>query len=169
MELDRLDRAIIDHLRADGRLTNVALAERVGLTPAPCLRRVHRLESEGVIRGYRAVVDPEALGQGFEVFLDIDLTDFARGSIEEFETSMTAFDEVVELHRLFGTPDYTARVATADTASYESFLTDQVLTIPGISRVSSRFAMKTLKSLRPAQQQGTRGSQRPTRPRWNAL
>lgn len=149
MELDRLDRAIIDHLRVDGRLTNVALADRVGLTPAPCLRRVQRLEAEGVIHGYQAVVDPVAMGQGFEVFLDIDLTDFARGSIDAFESAMTAFGEVIELHRLFGTPDYIARVATADTAAYETFLTDQVLTIPGISRVSSRFAMKTLKSLRP--------------------
>lgn len=102
-----------------------------------------------MIRGYQAVVDPVALGQGFEVFLDIDLTDFARGSIEAFEHAMTGFDEVIELHRLFGTPDYIARVATVDTAAYEGFLTNQVLTIPGISRVSSRFAMKTLKSLRP--------------------
>lgn len=149
MDLDRLDRAIIENLRGEGRLSNVALADAVGLTPAPCLRRVQRLEAEGVIRGYRAEVHPEALGQGFEVFLEIDLTDFARGSIEAFETAMTGFDEVIELHRLFGTPDYHVRVATKDTAAYEAFLTDRVLTIPGISRVSSRFAMKTLKSLRP--------------------
>lgn len=148
MELDSLDNAIIDNLRADGRLSNVALAGRVGLTPAPCLRRVQRLEAEGVIRGYQAIVNPEALGQGFEVFLDIDLTDFARGSIDAFETAMMGFVEVIELHRLFGTPDYHARVATADTTAYEAFLTNHVLTIPGISRVSSRFAMKTLKSLR---------------------
>ncbi|MFO6453459.1 MULTISPECIES: Lrp/AsnC family transcriptional regulator [unclassified Aeromicrobium] len=149
MDLDGLDHAIIDNLRSDGRMSNVALADRVGLTPAPCLRRVQRLEAEGVIRGYQAIVSPDALGQGFEVFLDIDLTDFARGSIDAFETSMTGFAEVIELHRLFGTPDYHARIATADTAAYEAFLTDHVLTIPGISRVSSRFAMKTLKSLRP--------------------
>lgn len=148
MELDALDHAIIRNLRADGRLTNVALAERVGLTPAPCLRRVHRLEAEGAIRGYQAVVNPEALGQGFEVFLEIDLTDFARGSIDAFEAAMAGFEEVVELHRLFGTPDYLARVATSGTEAYEAFLTNHVLTIPGISRVSSRFAMKTLKSLR---------------------
>lgn len=157
MGLDGIDRAIIDRLRSDGRLTNVALADRVGLTPAPCLRRVQRLEAEGVIRGYQAVVDPVALGQGFEVFLDIDLTDFARGSIEAFETAMTDFDEVIELHRLFGSPDYIVRVATVDTAAYETFLTDHVLTIPGISRVSSRFAMKTLKSLRPVRGGAARG------------
>ena len=110
-----------------------------------------RLEAEGVIRGYQAVVDPVALGQGFEVFLDLDLTDFARGSIEAFESAMTGFDEVIELHRLFGTPDYIVRIATVDTAAYEAFLTDRVLTIPGISRVSSRFAMRTLKSLRPTE------------------
>lgn len=149
MELDELDHAIIEHLRVDGRLSNVALADLVGLTPAPCLRRVQRLEAGGVIRGYQAVVSPDVLGRGFEVFLDIDLTNFARGSIAAFEAAMSEFDEVVELHRLFGTPDYCARVATADATTYEKFLTDQVLTIPGISRVSSRFAMKTLKSLWP--------------------
>lgn len=78
------------------------MSTRSGLTPAPCLRRVQRLEVEGVIRGYQAVVSPEALGQGFEVFVDIDLADFARGSIEAFETAMAGFDEVIELHRLFG-------------------------------------------------------------------
>ncbi|MGD7001653.1 Lrp/AsnC family transcriptional regulator [Corynebacterium halotolerans] len=144
--MDEIDRAIIRHLQQDGRLSNLALAERVNLTPAPCLRRVRRLEDQGVIRGYQAVVEPVALDQGFTVILEIDLAVYDRESVDNFETTMTGFAEVTELHRLFGTPDYYAHIATADLTAYESFLTEQVLTIPGIARVSSRFPMKKLKS-----------------------
>ncbi|WP_172805645.1 Lrp/AsnC family transcriptional regulator [Brachybacterium avium] len=150
MDLDDIDRAIIDHLRTDGRLSNVALAEKVHLTPGPCLRRVQRLEAEGVILGYTAQVDPAALDQGFAVFLDVELTAYDRGTVEGFESSMRAFTEVVELYRLFGAPDYFVRVAVADLEAYEHFLTEQVITLPGVSRVASRFAMKVLKSQGPA-------------------
>jgi DNA-binding Lrp family transcriptional regulator len=149
MQLDDVDRAIIDHLRADGRLSNVALAELVHLTPGPCLRRVQRLEAEGVLRGYSAQVDPAALGEGFEVILDVELTVYDLATVERFETTMVGFDEVVELYRLFGSPDYFVRVAVADLEAYEHFLTQQVITIPGISTVHSRFAMKVLKSRAP--------------------
>ena len=114
MQLDETDHAIIDHLRRDGRLSNVALADAVHLTPGPCLRRVQRLEAEGVIQGYTAQVDPGALGQGFEVILDVELTAYDRGTVERFETTMQGFDEVVELYRLFGSPDYYVRVAGND-------------------------------------------------------
>ena len=156
MHLDGTDRAIIEHLRRDGRLSNVALAEAVHLTPGPCLRRVQRLEAEGVIQGYAAQIDPAALGRGFEVILDVELSAYDRGTVDGFETRMAAFDEVVELYRLFGSPDYYVRVAVADLEAYERFLTEQVMTNPGVSKVSSRFAMKVLKSPRP-----TRGGLRP--------
>jgi DNA-binding Lrp family transcriptional regulator len=149
MQLDDTDHAIIDHLRRDGRLSNVALAERVHLTPGPCLRRVQRLEAEGVIRGYAAQIDPAALGQGFEVILDVELTAYDRATVEGFETTMQGFDEVVEMCRLFGSPDYYIRIAVEDLETYEYFLTEQVITIPGVSKISSRFAMKVLKSRRP--------------------
>jgi len=148
MHLDDVDRAIIDHLRQDGRLSNVALADRVHLTPGPCLRRVERLEAEGVILGYSADVAPEALGQSFEVILEVELTVYDAGTIAHFEATMAAFDEVVELYRLFGSPDYFIRVAVADLPAYERFLTEEVITIPGIAKVFSRFAMKVLKSSR---------------------
>ncbi|CAM5730354.1 Lrp/AsnC family transcriptional regulator [Mycolicibacterium aubagnense] len=147
--MDRLDSAIIDVLREDGRIANVALAERVGLTPGPCLRRVQRLEADGVIVGYQAQISPAAAHQSFEVLLDIEITDFDMTSIESFEDTMAAYPQVLELHRLFGSPDYLCRVAVADLAAYEQFLTSKVLSIPGIHRVSSRFPMKTIKSLRP--------------------
>ncbi|AXK88178.1 Lrp/AsnC family transcriptional regulator [Nocardia farcinica] len=145
--MDTLDRAIVEELERDGRLTNVELAARVGLTPGPCLRRVHRLEAAGVIRGYRAVVDPERLGRAFEVLLDLSLESHDARTTEHFETTMRGFAEVRELRRLFGTPDYFVRVAVADLTAYERFLSRHVMTIPKVERVVSRFTMKTLKQL----------------------
>lgn len=145
MDLDDIDRAIIEHLRVDGRLSNVALAEKVHLTPGPCLRRVQRLEAEGIIRGYEARVDPAALGRAFTVILDLELSTYDHVTVERVESTLTGFDEVVELCRMFGTPDYFVRVAVADLEAYERFLTQQVMTLPAVSKVSSRFAMKELK------------------------
>lgn len=150
MSIDDVDRAILEYLREDGRLSNVALADRVHLTPGPCLRRVQRLEADGVILGYAAQVSPEALGRAFEVILDVDLTAYDRGTVEHFETTVAAFDEVIELNRLFGSPDYFVRVAVSDLEAYEHFLTEQIITIPGVSKISSRFTMKVLKSQRPS-------------------
>lgn len=149
MELDNIDRAIIRHLGRDARLSNVALADLVGLTPAPCLRRVQRLESAGVILGYQAQIDPAAIGQGFEVFLEVELTAFDLGSVQRFEDALAGMPEVIELYRLFGSPDYFVRIAVASLPAYEEFLTARVLVVPGVAKVSSRFAMKVLKSLRP--------------------
>jgi DNA-binding Lrp family transcriptional regulator len=142
--MDRLDRAIITELERDGRLTNVDLASRVGLTTGPCLRRVQRLEAAGIIRGYRAVIDPVAMGRGFEVLLDIDLLAQDAATVEWFESTLAA-DEITELRRLFGKPDYFVRVAVADLPAYETFLSSRVMTIPGVGRVHSRFAMKNIK------------------------
>ena len=144
--LDSLDRKILDALQADGRATNVELSARVHLSAPQCFRRVRSLEERGVIRGYRADVDPNAIGRGFEVVLDVELTNFDRASVDRFENTMAAFDEVTELRRLFGSPDYFVRIAVADLTAYEKFLGDQVMTIPGIQKVSSRFTMKTIKT-----------------------
>ena len=143
--MDGLDRAIIAQLEHDGRLSNVDLAARVGLTTGPCLRRVQRLEATGVIRGYRAVIDPAAMGRGFEVLLDIDLLTQDAITVEPFESSLAAAGEVTELRRLFGKPDYFVRVGVADLPAYETFLRSRVMTIPGVGRVHSRFAMKNIK------------------------
>ncbi|GAB3181767.1 Lrp/AsnC family transcriptional regulator [Nesterenkonia halophila] len=147
--MDSLDRAIIDELEKDGRISNVELAERIGLTPGPCLRRVQRLEADGVILGYRAQISPTAVQRSFEVLLDVDLDGFRRPLARQFEETMGTYEEVLELHRLFGSPDYHVRVAVQDLAAYEQFLMEKVMAIPGIANVSSRFPMKILKSLRP--------------------
>ena len=147
--MDRIDRAIIDHLRRDGRLSNTELADRVGLTPSPCLRRVKRLEDEGVLLGYHAHVSPAALGRGFRVLVDLELSDQTHTTLERFEAALASFDEVVEAHRMFGAPDYHAVIAVADLPTYERFLTQKLMAMPGLAKLQSRFPMKTIKSDRP--------------------
>ena len=147
--MDSMDRAILDALREDGRISNAALAQKVGLTPGPCLRRVQRLEAEGIILGYTADINPEALGQSFEVGLSIDLKWGDRDTVKYFEETMSGCDEVLELLRQFRSPDYYARVAVADLQAYEHFLTNKVLIIPGVQDTDSAFPMKIIKSPRP--------------------
>ncbi|MDF0532495.1 Lrp/AsnC family transcriptional regulator [Tsukamurella sp. 8F] len=144
--MDSLDRAIVAELRRDGRLTNQELAARVGLTPAPCLRRVRRLEADGVITGYAAIVDPAALGRGFEVIVNADLVMNDRAAVDAFESRIVAMDEVVELRRMFGLPDYVMRVRVRDLDAYERWLIDSLMGDPAIARVDSRMTIKVLKS-----------------------
>lgn len=146
MRLDAIDREILLLLQRDGRLTNVELAARVGLTPPPCLRRVKRLEEAGVIAGYRAVVDPDAVGRGLEVLIDVEIHAQDRGTVERFESAVAAYEEVVEFRRLFGRPDYFVRVAVADQAAYEAFLSSKLIGLPGLLRVESRLTMKKIKA-----------------------
>ncbi|CPV09647.1 Lrp/AsnC family transcriptional regulator [Mycobacteroides abscessus] len=146
--MDKLDRAIIDQLQDHGRLTNQELADRVGLTPAPCLRRVGRLEAEGVITGYTALVNPAALGRDFEVIIYADLVAKDLATVASFEERLVAMDEVAELRRMFGIPDYFIRVQTADLAAYEQWLSVKLMGDPAIARVDSRLTMKLLKSRR---------------------
>jgi DNA-binding Lrp family transcriptional regulator len=145
--VDSLDRAIIDELQRDGRLTNQELASRVGLTPAPCLRRVRRLEADGVITGYVATVDPSALGRSFEVLINADLVAKDLATVERFEARIAAMAEVVELRRMFGLPDYLIRVQVEDLAAYERWLTTQLMGDAAIARVDSRLTMKLVKTL----------------------
>lgn len=146
--MDKLDRAIIDQLQDHGRLTNQELADRVGLTPAPCLRRVRRLEAEGVITGYTALVNPAALGRDFEVIIYADLVAKDLATVASFEERLVAMDEVAELRRMFGIPDYFIWVQTADLAAYEQWLSVKLMGDPAIARVDSRLTMKLLKSRR---------------------
>ena len=143
--MDRIDRAILAQLQADARLTNVELAERVRLSPSPCLRRVRALERSGVIRGYHAEIDPSAVGRGFEVTVHIELTLKDRATVEAFEDAIAALDEVVECRRMFGLPDYVVLVAVADQAAYEAFYMNKLAELPGLARVNSQFTMKMVK------------------------
>ncbi|MET8686967.1 Lrp/AsnC family transcriptional regulator [Streptomyces sp. NPDC004732] len=145
IRLDALDHEILFHLRQDGRLTNVELAKRVGLTAPPCLRRVKRLEEAGVIAGYHAVIDTAALGRGLEVLIDVEVSANDRKTYLEFEEVVASYEEVIEVRRMFGRPDYFIRVAVADHAAYEAFLTGKITGLPCVLRVDSHLTMKTVK------------------------
>ncbi|WP_395294049.1 Lrp/AsnC family transcriptional regulator [Kitasatospora hibisci] len=144
--LDAIDREILFQLRRDGRLTNVELAKRVGLTPPPCLRRVKRLEEAGIIAGYRARIDPAAAGRGFEVVVAVEIGVNDLQTVEEFESTVASYEEVVEFRRLFGRPDYFVSVAVEDHAAYESFLTARLMGLPAVTRVDSHLTMKIIKN-----------------------
>ena len=143
--MDAIDRELLTILQEEGRLANAALAERVRLSPSPCLRRVRALERAGVIRGYHADIDPAAVGRAFEVEVMIALTRKDRATVEAFERGIAAMAPVVECRRLFGVPDYLVRVAVADAAAYEAFYMSEIAELPGIGRVSSQFTMKLVK------------------------
>jgi Lrp/AsnC family transcriptional regulator, leucine-responsive regulatory protein len=143
--VDRIDRAIIEELSRNGRLSNVELAARINLSPSPCLRRVRALEESGAIRGYHAEIDPTALGRGFEVAVLVELHQKDRTTVQEFERKIAAMDAVLECRRMFGVPDYIIRVAVADAAAYEAFYMNELAELPGVGRVNSQFTMKLVK------------------------
>lgn len=143
--IDEIDAVILRELQADGRLSNQDLAARVGLSPSPCLRRVRALERAGVITGYRAVLDPAAVGRGFEVFVSAVLLRAEAGAIERFEHALLAIGEVIEARRMIGTPDYLLRVVVADLAAYERLYSARLATLPGVERVATQLAIKVVK------------------------
>jgi Lrp/AsnC family transcriptional regulator, leucine-responsive regulatory protein len=144
--MDALDSEIINYLVEDGRLSNLELATRIGLSPSSCLRRVRNLEQHGVIRGYRAIINDDALGRGFKVTAYVDLGPIESATIQAFENAVVALPEIIECRRMMGTPDYVLLVAAADLVDYEKLYADKLSSLPGIARIRSQIAMKTVKS-----------------------
>lgn len=130
----------------DGRLANTELADRVGLSPSPCLRRVRNLEQRGVITGYHAAVDPAAIGRGFQVLLHVEMALQDRATIEAFEAEVGRIDEIVECRRMFGHPDFLLWVATTDLDAYERLYMAKLTSLPGVARTNSQFTMKIVKT-----------------------
>ena len=143
--MDHIDRAIIVELQRNARLTNIELADRIGLTPSPCLRRVKQLESSGVIRGYTALIDPRTLGRAYEPLVWVTLSRVTRESLSEFENAVQEVDDVVEAMRMMGQPDYLLRVATTDADSFEALYMDHLAALPHVQTLTSQLAMKTVK------------------------
>jgi DNA-binding Lrp family transcriptional regulator len=141
-----IDRAIIDVLVRDARVSNVDLAARVGLTPAPCLRRVRRLEAEGVITGYRARIDPVAAGRSFCVYMQVEIIGTSQRIVEQFEAAVASYDEVTEVRRLYGPVDYLIRVEVADGGAYERFQSERMYPLPAVRRIESYPTMRLIKS-----------------------
>jgi DNA-binding Lrp family transcriptional regulator len=147
--MDAIDRKIIAELEAEGRLTVTALAQRVKLSVAPCHRRLRALEQAGAIRGYRAVIDPSAIGLGFEVLVHVTMDREDAATIEKFESGLAKVAEVRHAERLFGDPDYLVRVATADIAAYQNLRDEKLATLPGVQRLTSTIVMKRVVDERP--------------------
>ncbi len=145
MDLDTLDLRILAELQRDSSLTNVALAQRVHLSPSPCLARVKALEAGGVIRRYVALVDPKALGLGLNVFISISLKTQSREALAEFERRIGEHEEVMECYLMTGDSDYLIRVAVADIAALERFILNQLTPIPGVEKIRSSFALKQVR------------------------
>jgi DNA-binding Lrp family transcriptional regulator len=145
MELDALDLRILAELQRDSSLTNVALAQRVHLSPSPCLARVKALEAAGVIRRYVALVNPKALGLGLNVFISISLKAQSREALAEFERRIGEHEEVMECYLMTGDSDYLIRVAVADIAALERFILNQLTPIPGVEKIRSSFALKQVR------------------------
>ncbi|MGW6568846.1 Lrp/AsnC family transcriptional regulator [Streptomyces sp. NPDC054975] len=145
--MDRIDRSILRELQDDGRLTNLELAQRIGLSASACLRRVRQLEEDGVIQGYRAVIDPSAVGRGFEVLVSIEVRR-DRETVEAFEEALQEIPDVIEAYRLFGSPGCLLRIAVADLAAYERLWIERLTSLAGVTEVNSQIIMKRIKEPR---------------------
>ncbi len=146
---DRIDQRILATLQADGRLSNVDLAERVGLSPSPCLRRVKQLEDAGMIDGYRAVLNRKAVGLGLTVFVELKVGKHSRDNAAMLQQALMALPEVVSCHMVSGVSDFLAEVVVPDLEAYEQLMTDKILTLETIEDVRSNFAIRTIKSNGP--------------------
>jgi Lrp/AsnC family transcriptional regulator, leucine-responsive regulatory protein len=144
--LDRTDRAILAELQRDGRMPNNLLADRVGLSPAPCLRRVRRLEAEGYIAGYAALLAPDRLDRGLVVYVRIRLSHQTRDAIERFEREILAVPDVLECHAMVGDPDYMLRVAACDLDQYREWFMEHLAPLAGVDTIESQVAFRTIKS-----------------------
>lgn len=142
--MDQIDRKIVRALQKDGRMTVIDLAEHVGLSPTPCARRLDRLQRDGVITGYAAQVDPEALGFGVTIFVSVELEKQDRNEITAFEKSIRRCDEVMECYLMTGSRDILLRVAVQDLKAFDAFLENRLMQIPGIRNLRSNFALRTM-------------------------
>lgn len=145
MKLDTIDLRILRELQRDGSLSNVDLARRVHLSPSPCLARVKALERSGVIQKYVALADPQCLGLGLSVFINISLKEQSKVSLAEFEQRISQHDEVMECYLMTGDSDYLIRVVVPDISALERFILDQLTPIPGIEKIRSSFTLKQVR------------------------
>jgi DNA-binding Lrp family transcriptional regulator len=147
--VDRIDRKILAELQKDGRLSVTELADRVGLSLSPCHRRVRALEESGVLLGYRAQLDPTALGLNFSAMVFVTLREGDRLAVEAFETALLDIAQVVDAQRLFGEPDYLLHVITEDLPAFQRLYDESLSTLPNVQRLTSTLVMKRVVQDRP--------------------
>jgi DNA-binding Lrp family transcriptional regulator len=145
IKLDKIDRRILRDLQEDGRMTNVELARRAGISAPPCLRRVRALEEAGYIRGYHATIEPDALGYGVTVFAHVGLNSQAEADLKAFEELVQRWPEVREANMLAGETDFLLKIVATDWDSYQRFLTTKLTSAPNVSHVKSALAIRTSK------------------------
>jgi Lrp/AsnC family transcriptional regulator, leucine-responsive regulatory protein len=144
MDLDRYDRAIVNLLQADARISNARLAEKVSLSESACLRRVRALEESGLIQGYTALIDQQKAGYPVNVFVNITLDRQSQSGLEAFESEVKGIPEVMECYLMTGEHDYFLRLVVADLADFERVHSQHLTRLPSVARVQSSFAMRTV-------------------------
>lgn len=148
MKIDRINKRILQELRSNGRLSNTELADRVGLSASACLRRVQELEKANVISGYRAIINTNAIGQGFTTYVSVGLNEHSLASQHAFEQALMYVEEVKECHNVTGTFEYLLRVETADIQAYKAFHGDVLGSIPQVRTITSHVVMASPKDER---------------------
>jgi DNA-binding Lrp family transcriptional regulator len=147
--VDRIDRKILCELQKDGRLSVTELADRVGLSLSPCHRRVKALEESGVLLGYRALLDPGAVGLNFSAMVFVTLREGDRPAVAAFEAALLEIAQVVDAQRLFGEPDYLLHVITQDLPAFQRLYDESLSTLPNVQRLTSTLVMKRVIQDRP--------------------
>ena len=145
MDLTTLDRKILRELQTDGRMTIQAVADKVGLSASPCLRRIKRMEETGVISAYSAMIDQEAVGLPVSVFISIKLERQGAAQLDQFALSIADWPEVMECYLMTGQRDFLLRVVCADLSAYENFLRQNLTRIEGVASIESSFALGQIK------------------------
>ena len=148
IRLDSTDIAALTVLQREGRISNAELAERIGLSASACLRRVQRLEADGVIAGYAALINPKRVGLGLEAFVRVQLRDHSSGVVDGFVSRVQLWDEVVTCHALTGEMDYLLHVMVEDLEHFSRFLLDRLLNDAGVTDVNSSFVLREIKTRR---------------------
>ena len=143
--LDRTDRRILEQLQANGRLSNQELAERVALSPSPCLRRVRALERDGIIRGYAALLDPLKVGLGLLAYVTVKLEKRGKMPVDQFTRAVQSWPEVIACFSMTGDMDYLMRVQVEDLTHYSRFIMDKLLKQPGVIDIKSNFVLERVK------------------------
>ena len=144
IDLDAIDHSILSSLQDDGRLTNADLSEQIGLSASACHRRVRRLENNGIIEGYAAVLNRELVGRGVSVFVEISLESQRENLLGLFEDAVAQVPHVMSCHLMAGNADYLVHVTCADVADYETIHREHIAVLPGVTSVRSSFAIRTV-------------------------
>ncbi len=147
--MDSIDRKILAELQSDGRLSVTDLADRIGLSLSPCHRRVRALEQSGVIKGYRAQLDPANLGFNFSALVFVTLREGDRQAVEAFETAVMDVAQVIQAQRLFGDPNYLLHVVSRDLSAFQQLYDEQLSALPSVQRLTSTLVMKNVVQDRP--------------------